>query len=74
VCSHAASNHVVQICKPPNAAVVGFDVGGVIGSGLSKICAIGAGKLEGAKAYHNHVLELVSNLSRESFVVSLLTR
>ena len=27
--------------------------GGTIGSGLSKICAIGAGKLEGAKAYHN---------------------
>ena len=47
-----------DICKPPNPAVVGFDVGGIIGSGLSKICAIGAGKLEGAKAYHNHVLEL----------------
>ena len=47
-----------DICKPPDPAVVGFDVGGIIGSGLSKICAIGAGKLEGAKAYHNHVLEL----------------
>ena len=45
-----------DICKPPNSELVGFDCGGIIGSGLSKICAIGAGKLEGAKAYHDHVL------------------
>ena len=35
-----------DICKPPNPALVGFDCGGIVGSGLSKICAIGAGKLE----------------------------
>ena len=45
-----------DICKPPNQELVGFDCGGIVGSGLSKICAIGAGKLEGAKAYHDAVL------------------
>jgi hypothetical protein len=41
-----------DICKPPNPELVGFDCGGIVGSGLSKICAIGAGKLEGCENTH----------------------
>ncbi len=46
-----------DICQPPDPSICGFDVGGRIESGLTKIGAIGAGKLNGAKEYHNQVLQ-----------------